>query len=52
MRINSGRFGVAWEQTKAVFESGRMDVTVVRPEGQDGEEVEGNGEEKGVGREV
>ena len=34
VRINSGRFGVEWQKTKAVLEAGDLDVTVVRPEGE------------------
>ena len=32
VRINSGRFGVEWQKTKAVLEAGDLDITVVRPE--------------------
>ena len=32
VRINSGRFGVEWQETKAVLEAGDLDITVVRPE--------------------
>ena len=41
MRINSGRFGVEWQKTKAVLEAGDLDVIVVRPEEE--EKVEGAG---------
>ena len=39
VRINSGKFGVAWQRTKAVLEAGDLDITVWRPEG----EKEGDG---------
>lgn len=42
VRINSGKFGVKWEKTKAVLEEGGVDIIVVRP----AEE-----EEKGPGKE-
>ena len=32
MRINSGKFGVEWQKTKAVLEAGDVDITVFRPE--------------------
>ena len=32
VRINSGKFGVEWEKTKAVLEAGDLDITVFRPE--------------------
>ena len=32
VRINSGRFGVEWQKTKAVLEAGGLDITVVRLE--------------------
>lgn len=32
VRINSGRFGVEWQKTRAVLEAGGLDITVVRPE--------------------
>ena len=32
VRINSGKFGVEWQKTKAVLEAGELDITVVRPE--------------------
>ena len=32
VRINSGRFGVPWKQTKSVLENGPLDIVVVRPE--------------------
>ncbi len=32
VRINSGKFGVEWQKTKAVLEAGDLDITVVRPE--------------------
>lgn len=35
VRINSGRFGVDWQKTKAVLQGGDLDITVVRPEGED-----------------
>ena len=53
VRINSGRFGVRWEETKKVLERGRVDMVVVRPGDGDGEEVEGGeveGAVKGKGR--
>ena len=31
VRINSGKFGVEWQKTKAVLEAGELDITVVRP---------------------
>ncbi|KAL8736911.1 MAG: hypothetical protein Q9181_002207 [Wetmoreana brouardii] len=31
VRINSGLFGVPWEETKAVLEKGGVDMVVVRP---------------------
>ena len=34
VRINSGKFGVAWQRTKAVLEAGDLDITVLRPEGE------------------
>lgn len=50
VRINSGRFGVEWQKTKAVLEAGDLDVTVVRP--REEEKVEGAGSAAGgkVGR--
>ncbi|CAD6575083.1 MAG: ADP-ribose 1''-phosphate phosphatase [Alectoria sarmentosa] len=41
VRINSGKFGVEWQKTKAVLEAGDLDITVVRPEGE--EKAEGAG---------
>ena len=32
VRINSGKFGVAWQKTKAVLEAGEVNITVFRPE--------------------
>ena len=32
VRINSGKFGVEWQKTKAVLEAGDLDITVFRPE--------------------
>ena len=32
VRINSGRFGVEWQKTKALLEAGDLDITVFRPE--------------------
>lgn len=32
VRINSGRFGVEWQKTKAVLEAGELDITIFRPE--------------------
>ena len=32
VRINSGKFGVEWQKTKAVLEAGDVDITVLRPE--------------------
>ena len=31
VRINSGKFGVEWQKTKAVLEAGDVDITVFRP---------------------
>ncbi|KAL8867586.1 MAG: hypothetical protein Q9174_005569 [Haloplaca sp. 1 TL-2023] len=31
VRINSGLFGVPWEDTKAVLEKGKLDMVIVRP---------------------
>ena len=45
VRINSGRFGVEWQKTKAVMEAGDLDITVVRPEEE--EKVEGAGSAAG-----
>ena len=42
VRINSGKFGVEWEKTRAVLEAGEVDMLVVRPEGED----DGGGEAK------
>ena len=39
VRINSGKFGVEWQKTKAVLEAGDVDITVFRPE----EEGRGDG---------
>lgn len=46
VRINSGKFGVPWEDTKRVLEGGGVDMVVLRPE----EEEEGDGSKVG-GRE-
>lgn len=35
VRINSGKFGVEWQKTKAVLEAGELDITVLRPEGEE-----------------
>lgn len=35
VRINSGKFGVPWKDTKKVLEEGDIDMTVVRPKEQD-----------------
>ena len=35
VRINSGRFGVEWQKTKAVLEAGDLDITVFRPEAEE-----------------
>ena len=35
VRINSGKFGVEWQKTKAVSEAGELDITVLRPEGEE-----------------
>ncbi len=35
VRINSGRFGVEWQKTKAVMEAGDLDITVFRPEAEE-----------------
>ena len=46
VRINSGRFGVDWQKTKAVLEAGDLDITVVRPEAEeraDGTDVSAGG---------
>ena len=32
VRINSGRFSIEWQKTKAVLEAGGLDITVVRLE--------------------
>lgn len=40
VRINSGKFGVPWEDTKKVLEGGGVDMVVLRPEEEDGS-VEG-----------
>jgi len=47
VRINSGMFGVPWRETKSVLEAGGLNMTIVRPEGED----EGDEEEdaEGVG---
>ncbi len=45
VRINSGKFGVEWQKTKAVLEAGDLDVTVVRPE------KEGRADEAGAAAE-
>ena len=39
VRINSGKFGVPWEDTKKVLEVGGVDMVVLRPEG-DEEDVQ------------
>lgn len=48
VRINSGRFGVGWESTREVLERGRVDVVVVRPEYEEGEEGEEEGKDVSV----
>lgn len=47
VRINSGRFGVEWEDTKRVLEGGGVDMVVLRPEGEEGNEVGMGGKEEG-----
>lgn len=42
VRINSGRFGVEWQKTKAVLEAGELDITIVRPEGEENASGAGN----------
>ena len=42
VRINSGKFGVPWEDTKRVLEGGGVDMVVLRPEEEEGS-VEGGG---------
>lgn len=32
VRINSGKFGVPWEETKKILEEGPLDIVVIRPE--------------------
>ena len=34
VRINSGKFGVAWQRTKAILEAGELDITILKPEGE------------------
>ena len=41
VRINSGKFGVPWEDTKKVLEGGGVDMVVLRPEGVEEGSVEG-----------
>ena len=51
VRINSGKFGVPWEDTKRVLEGGGVDMVVLRPEGEEGEvEVGVGGKEEGKER--
>ncbi len=38
VRINSGKFGVPWEDTKRVLEGGGVDMVVLRPEAEEGED--------------
>ncbi len=38
VRINSGKFGVPWEDTKRVLEGGGVDMVVLRPEEEEGGE--------------
>ena len=40
VRINSGKFGVPWEDTKRVLEGGGVDMVVMRPEEEEEEEGE------------
>ena len=47
VRINSGKFGVRWEETREVLEAGGVDMRVVRPEDED--EGGGTSGEKGRG---
>ena len=47
VRINSGKFGVPWEDTKRVLEGGGVDMVVLRPEEEEGEEVGVGGMEEG-----
>ena len=42
VRINSGKFGVQWQRTKAVLEAGDLDITVLRPEGEKGKDGAGS----------
>ena len=37
VRINSGKFGVPWEDTKRVLEGGGVDMVVLRPEAEEEE---------------
>lgn len=50
VRINSGMFGVPWQDTKAVLEAGKLDMVIVRPAGED--DNSSGGEGKGPGQEV
>ena len=43
VRINSGKFGVEWQKTKAVLEAGHMDMTVCRPVGEESADHAGEG---------
>lgn len=43
VRINSGMFGVPWGDTKDVLEAGGLDMTIVRPAGEE-EDVSGGAE--------
>ena len=47
VRINSGKFGVPWENTKRVLEGGGVDMVVLRPEEEGGEENKIDGQEHG-----
>ena len=41
VRINSGKFGVEWQKTKAVLEAGDLDIAVVRPEEEEKADIAG-----------
>ena len=47
VRINSGKFGVEWQETKAVLEAGDLEITVVRPEEEDNADSAGAAAAKG-----
>ena len=51
VRINSGKFGVPWEDTKGVLEAGEVDMVVLRPEAEEElEEINMAGQEQGKER--